>query len=64
MTETGRQSLNEVINDLVEHARTWYRLPKAMVEALDRDRKARKVADLREYLVSLLLERYVQVQKQ
>ena len=64
MAETGRQSLNEVINDLVEDARTWYRLPKAMVEALDRDRKARKVADLREYLVSLLLERYVQVQKQ
>jgi hypothetical protein len=34
-----------------------------MIEALDRDRKSRKVKDLREYLVSLLLERYVDFQK-
>ena len=64
MSGSGRQSLNEVINDLVEDVRTWYRLPKAMVEALERDRKARKVPDLREYLLSLLLEKYVQLQKQ
>jgi hypothetical protein len=34
-----------------------------MVDALDRDRKSRKVKDFREYLVSLLLERYVALQK-
>jgi len=62
MRETGRQSLNEVVNDLIEDARSWYRLPAPMIEALDRDRKARKVKDLREYLVSLLLERYVSMQ--
>jgi len=63
MKETGRQSLNEVVNDLVEDARSWYRLPKPMIDALDRDRKNRKVKDFREYLVSLLLERYVALQK-
>jgi Arc/MetJ-type ribon-helix-helix transcriptional regulator len=63
MKDTGRQSLNEVVNDLVEDARSWYRLPQPMIEALDRDRKSRKVKDLREYLVSLLLERYVALQK-
>ncbi len=63
MKETGRQSLNEVVNDLVEDARSWYRLPKPMIDALDRDRKSRKVKDFREYLVSLLLERYVALQK-
>src|SRR6266436_8214274 len=59
MKETGRQSLNEVLNDLIEDARSWYRLPAPMIEALDRDRKSRKAKDFREYLVSLLLERYV-----
>jgi Arc/MetJ-type ribon-helix-helix transcriptional regulator len=63
MKETGRQSLNEVVNDLVEDARSWYRLPKPMIDALDRDRKSSKVKDFREYLVSLLLERYVALQK-
>jgi len=42
MKEAGRQSLNEVINDLIEDARSWYRLPKPVVEALDQDRKQRK----------------------
>ncbi len=63
MTDTGRQSLNEVVNDLVEDARSWYRLPQPMIDALDRDRKSRKAKDFREYLVSLLLERYVALQK-
>jgi hypothetical protein len=63
MKETGRQSLNEVVNDLVEDARSCYRLPQPMIDALDRDRKSRKVKDFREYLVSLLLERYVALQK-
>jgi len=63
MKETGRQSLNEVVNDLIEDSRSWYRLPKPMIEALDRDRKNRKVHDFREYLVSLLLERYIALQK-
>jgi hypothetical protein len=63
MKESGRQSLNEVINDLIEDARSWYRLPKPVVEALDQDRKQGKSHDLREYLVSLLLERYVALQK-
>jgi hypothetical protein len=63
MKETGRQSLNEVINDLIEDARSWYRLPKAMVEVLERDRKQRKEPDLRDYLVNLLLERYVALEK-
>jgi hypothetical protein len=63
MKETGRQSLNEVVNDLAEDARSWYRLPKPMIDALDRDRKNRKVKDVREYLVGLLLERYVALQK-
>ncbi len=63
MKETGRQSLNEVLNDLVEDARSWYRLPAPMIDALDRDRKSRKVKDFREYLVGLLLERYVALQK-
>jgi predicted DNA-binding protein len=63
MKETGRQSLNEVVNDLIEDARSWYRLPAPMSEALDRDRKTRKVKDFREYLVGLLLERYVEMQK-
>ena len=63
MKDTGRQSLNEVINDLIEDARSWFRLPKPVVEALDRDRKQRKAHDLRDYLVSLLLERYVALQK-
>jgi hypothetical protein len=57
MKETSRQSLNEVINDLIEDARSWYRLPKPIVEVLDRDRKQRKTHDLRDYLVNLLLER-------
>ena len=63
MKETGRQSLNEVINDLIEDARSWFRLPNPVVEALDRDRKERKAHDLRDYLVSLLLERYVALQR-
>jgi hypothetical protein len=63
MKETGRQSLNEVVNDLIEDGRTWYRLPKPMIDALDRDRKERKVHGFREYVVSLLLERYVAIQK-
>ena len=63
MKETGRQSLNEVVNDLIEDARSWYRLPAPMMEALDRDRKSRKAKDFREYVVNLLLERYVAMQK-
>ena len=61
--ETGRQSLNEVVNDLIEDARSWYRLPAPMIEALDRDRKSHKAKDFREYVVNLLLERYVSIQK-
>ena len=63
MEETGRQSLNEVVNDLIEDTRSWYRLPAPMIEALDRDRKSRKAKDFREYVVNLLLERYVEMQK-
>jgi len=63
MKETGRQSLNEVVNDLIEDARSWYRIPAPMIEALDRDRKSRKAKDFREYVVNLLLERYVAMQK-
>ena len=63
MKETGRQSLNEVVNDLIDDARSWYRLPAPMMEALDRDRKSRKAKDFREYVVNLLLERYVAMQK-
>ncbi|HEY6908837.1 MAG TPA: hypothetical protein VI356_05690 [Myxococcales bacterium] len=63
MKETGRQSLNEVINDLIEDARSWYRLPAPIVESLERDRKQRKAHGFRDYLVSLLLERYVALQK-
>jgi hypothetical protein len=63
MRETGRQSLNEVINDLIEDARSWYRLPKPIVEVLERDRKQRKAHALRDYLVNLLLERYVALEK-
>jgi hypothetical protein len=63
MKETGRQSLNEVINDLIEDARSWYRLPKPIVEVLERDRKQRKAHDLRDYLVNLLLERYVALER-
>jgi Arc/MetJ-type ribon-helix-helix transcriptional regulator len=63
MKETGRQSLNEVVNDLIEDARSWYRLPAPMVEALDKDRRSRKAKDFREYVVNLLLERYVEMHK-
>jgi len=63
MKETGRQSLNEVVNDLIEDARSWYRLPAPMIDALDRDRKSRKAKDSREYVVNLLLDRYVSIQK-
>lgn len=63
MKDTGRQSLNEVINDLIDDARSWYRLPKPVVEVLERDRKQRKSPDVRDYLVNLLLERYVALQK-
>jgi len=63
MKESGRQSLNEVINDLIEDARSWYRLPQPIVEVLERDRKQRKAQALRDYLVNLLLERYVALEK-
>ena len=63
MKETGRQSLNEVLNDLIEDARSWYRLPEPVVAVLDRDRKQRKSPNARDYLVNLLLERYVALQK-
>jgi hypothetical protein len=63
MKETGRQSLNEVINDLIEDARSWFRLPGPIVEVLERDRKQRKAPALRDYLVNLLLERYVALEK-
>ena len=63
MKETGRQSLNEVVNDLIEDARSWYRLPAPMIDALDRDRKSRKAKDSREYVGNLLLDRYVSIQK-
>jgi hypothetical protein len=63
MKESGRQSLNEVINDLIEDARSWFRLPKPIVDVLERDRKQRKAPDLRDYLVNLLLERYVALEK-
>jgi len=64
MKETGKQSLNEVLNDLIEDARSWYRLPAPVVEVLERDRTERKSRDLRDYLVNLLLERYVALQKE
>ena len=64
MKETGRQSLNEVLNDLIEDARSWYRLPKPIADALDKDRRQRKAHDFRDYLISLLLERYVALEKQ
>jgi len=63
MKETGRQSLNEVVNDLIEDARSWYRLPASMIETLDRDRKSRKAKDFREYVVNLLLEKFVSIHK-
>ena len=63
MKETSRQSLNEVINDLIDDARSCYRLPKPIVEALEHDRKQRKDHDFRDYIVSLLLERYVTLEK-
>ena len=63
MKETGRQSLNEVVTGLIDDARSWYRLPASMIETLDRDRKSRKAKDFREYVVNLLLERYVAMQK-
>ncbi len=47
----------------IEDARSWYRLPAPMIDALERDRKSRKVKDFREYLVGLLLERYVAMHK-
>ena len=59
MKETGRQSLNEVLNDLIEDARTWYRLPRPVVDALEKDRREKKSHDFREYVVALLLERFV-----
>jgi len=64
MKETGRQSLNEVINDLIEDARSWYRLPMPIVEALEHDRKQRKAHSFRDYLISILLERYVALEKE
>ena len=64
MKETDRQSLNEVINDLIEDARSWYRLPTPIVEALERDRKQRKALSFRDYLISVLLERYVALEKE
>ena len=64
MRETGRQSLNEVINDLIEDARSWYRLPTPIVEALERDRKQRKAHSFRDYLISVLLERYLALEKE
>ena len=63
MKDTGRQSLNEVLNDLIEDARTWYRLPKPVIDVLERDRKERKSPSVRDYIVNLLLERYVALQK-
>src|SRR3954462_13669258 len=59
MKDTGRQSLNEVLNDLIEDARSWYRLPKPVGDGLERDRKGRKSPSVRDYIVNLLLERYV-----
>lgn len=64
MKETGRQSLNEVLNDLIQDARSWYRLPRPLVDALERDRKERKSLSVRDYIVNLLLERYVALQKE
>src|SRR3954465_3664392 len=63
MKETGRQALNEGLNHPLQDARSWFRLPKPVVEVLDRDRKQRKSSDVRDYLVNLLLERYVALQK-
>lgn len=63
MRDTSRQSLNEGLNDLIEDARAWYRLPKPVVDVLERDRKERKSPSVREYIVNLLLERYVALQK-
>ncbi|TMA17559.1 MAG: hypothetical protein E6J86_00220 [Deltaproteobacteria bacterium] len=34
-----------------------------LIDALDRDRKSRKAKDSREYVVNLLLDRYVSIQK-
>src|SRR5438105_11085122 len=45
MKETGRQSLNEVLNDLMEDARSWYRLPKPVVDALAVPRTPPKPSD-------------------
>jgi hypothetical protein len=63
MKDTSRQSLNEVLNDLIEDARSWYRLPKTVLDVLERDRKERKSPSVRDYIVNLLLERYVALQK-
>src|SRR3954462_4078698 len=52
MKETGRQSWTEVLNDLIEDARSWYRLPKPVIEVLERDRKHRKSPDVRDYLLN------------
>src|SRR5436853_7380853 len=51
-------SLNEVFRDLAEDAKTWFGLPSSMVELLEEDRKHAKKADLREYVVELLVRRY------
>jgi hypothetical protein len=64
MKDTGRQSLNEVLNDVIEDARSWYRLPNAVVDVFERDRKERKSPNVRDYIVNLLLERYVALQKE
>src|SRR3954452_24841148 len=62
MKDTGRQSLNEVLNDLIEDGRTWYRLPNAVGEVLEPGRKERKSPSLRHYIVKPLAQPYLLLQ--
>ena len=39
-------------------------MPTPIVEALERDRKQRKAHSFRDYLISVLLERYLALEKE
>ena len=59
--EARGASLNDEFVELIDDAMTWFGLPGSMVEILEQDRKAHKKADLREYLIELLVQRYNQL---
>ncbi len=54
-------SLAEAIRQCIEDARTWFDIPSEMRETLEQDMKRSGKKDHRDYMRTLLLQRYTEI---